>query len=40
MPPALSISAPTFRMDMARVKSLSGELRDACREISDAYFHP
>ena len=31
---ALSISAPTFRMDMARVKSLAGELRDACREIS------
>jgi DNA-binding IclR family transcriptional regulator len=33
---ALSISAPTFRMDMARVKSLAGELRDACRDISSA----
>jgi len=33
---ALSISAPTFRMDMARVKSLAGELRDACRDISRA----
>jgi DNA-binding IclR family transcriptional regulator len=32
----LSISAPTFRMDMARVKSLAGELRDACRDISNA----
>ena len=31
---AMSISAPTFRMDMARVKSLAGELRDACRDIS------
>ena len=31
---ALSISAPTFRMDMARVKSLAGELCDACRAIS------
>jgi DNA-binding IclR family transcriptional regulator len=31
---ALSISAPTFRMDMARVKSLAGELRDACRDVS------
>jgi DNA-binding IclR family transcriptional regulator len=30
----LSISAPTFRMDMARVKSLAGELCDACRIIS------
>jgi DNA-binding IclR family transcriptional regulator len=33
---ALSISAPTFRMDMGRVKSLAGELRDACRDISRA----
>jgi DNA-binding IclR family transcriptional regulator len=33
---ALSISAPIFRMDMARVKNLAGELRDACRDISRA----
>ncbi len=31
---ALSISAPVFRMDMTRVRSLSGELTDACRAIS------
>ncbi len=31
---ALSISAPVFRMDMARVRSLSGDLVDACRAIS------
>jgi DNA-binding IclR family transcriptional regulator len=33
---ALSISAPTFRMDMARVRSLTGQLIDACRAISRA----
>lgn len=31
---ALSISAPVFRMDMARVRGLAGELIDACRTIS------
>lgn len=33
---ALSISAPVFRMDMTRVRSLAGELTDACRAISHA----
>jgi DNA-binding IclR family transcriptional regulator len=33
---ALSISAPAFRMDMARVRSLAGELLDACHNISNA----
>jgi IclR family transcriptional regulator, KDG regulon repressor len=33
---AMSISAPAFRMDMARVRSLAGELRDACHDISAA----
>ena len=31
---SLSISAPAFRMDMARVRGLAGELIDACRVIS------
>ena len=33
---ALSISAPVFRMDMARARSLRGELIESCREISRA----
>ena len=33
---ALSISAPIFRMDMARARSLSSELIDSCRAISRA----
>jgi DNA-binding IclR family transcriptional regulator len=33
---ALSISAPTFRMDVTRARSLTGELADACRTISRA----
>jgi DNA-binding IclR family transcriptional regulator len=33
---ALSISAPVFRMDMARARSLAPELIDACRMISRA----
>jgi DNA-binding IclR family transcriptional regulator len=33
---ALSISAPAFRMDMGRVRSLAGELRETCHEISSA----
>jgi DNA-binding IclR family transcriptional regulator len=35
---ALSISAPAFRMDMGRVRSLVGELREACHEISNSMF--
>jgi DNA-binding IclR family transcriptional regulator len=31
---ALSVSAPIFRMDMARTRSLAGELIEACRAIS------
>jgi len=31
---ALSISAPIFRMDMGRARSLAGELTEACRTIS------
>jgi DNA-binding IclR family transcriptional regulator len=33
---ALSISAPVFRMDMARARSLASELVDSCRMISRA----
>lgn len=33
---ALSLSAPTFRMDMARARSLAGELVDACRSVTRA----
>jgi DNA-binding IclR family transcriptional regulator len=33
---ALSISAPVFRMDMARARTLAAELGDACRAISCA----
>jgi DNA-binding IclR family transcriptional regulator len=33
---ALSISGPVFRMDLARAKSLVGELKSACAEISKA----
>ncbi len=33
---AMSISAPIFRMDMARIRSLVPELTDACRMISRA----
>jgi len=37
---ALSISAPAFRMEMARVRKLTGELTRACREISGAIAFP
>ncbi len=31
---ALSVSAPTFRMDMTRARALSGELIETCRGVS------
>ncbi|HYK91805.1 MAG TPA: IclR family transcriptional regulator [Acidobacteriota bacterium] len=34
---ALSISAPIFRMDMARARGLVGDLTSACRDISRAF---
>jgi DNA-binding IclR family transcriptional regulator len=37
---ALSISAPIFRMDMARAKLLSGDLIESCRSISRALASP
>jgi DNA-binding IclR family transcriptional regulator len=33
---ALSISGPVFRMDMARARSLVGDLKSACEEVSKA----
>ena len=37
---ALSVSAPAFRMEMSRVRKLTGELTQACRTISGAIAFP